>query len=173
MSVAYDQTWAFDFLFRLAAKAHRLPQREVLRRLLIGLANRFDAVACSFYALDGDAPSRSTEPAHDAEPIAGELRRVSAAVAKLCRAQGGVVTALDLPERHAEDWQRIEAALGACDTFGFPLMAEGRLHGCIVLCLRGDERLGDADLRALLAAGACLDAALAEAQDDDHRVEAA
>ena len=173
MSIAYDQTWAFGFLFRLAARAHRLPRKEVLRRLLIGLANRFDAVDCSFYSLHRAVPSRSTEPAAEAAPIAGELRRVAAAVALQCRSRRGVASALDLPEDYAGDRQRIEDTLGPCDTFGFPLVAEGRLFGCIVLCLRGDEALGDADLHALLSVGECLHAALEAAQADDRLAGAA
>lgn len=163
----------FGFLFRLTAQAHRLRQMEVFRRLLIGLANRFDAVGCSFYSLNGSAPSRSTEAAHDAAPVADEIRRLSAAVAKLCRSRRAVVSALDLSEDAAADRHRIEEALGPCDTFGFPLMAEGRLHGCIVLCLRGDEVLGDADMHALLSIGECLHTALANAKDDDHLADAA
>ena len=173
MSVAYDQTWAFGFLFRLAAQAHRMRRMEVLRRLLVGLANRFDAVACSYFSMDGGAPSRSTEPAQDAAPLGGEIRRLSAAVAKLCRSRGKLVSALDLPEEHAEDRHRLEEVLGPCDTFAFPLVAEGRLNGCIVLCLRGDERLGDVDLVALPSIGECLDAALGMAQDDEELAGAA
>ncbi len=165
--------WMFGFLFRLAARAHRLQKGEVLRRLLLGLSNRFDAVTCSFYSLSGTAPSRSTEAARDAAPVAGEIRRLSAAVAKLCRSERTVVSALDLPQDAANDRERIEEILGPCDTFGFPLMAEGDLHGCIVLCLRGDERLGDADLHALLSIGECLQTALASARDDEHLVDAA
>ena len=173
MSLAYDQTWAFGFLFRLAAKAHCLPRGEVIRRLLIGLSNRFDAVHCSYYSLTGDAPSRSTEPTQEAAPVAGELRGIAAAVARLCREERKLVSALDLPEEHADEQDRIEDVLGPCDTFAFPLMAEGRLDGCIVLCLRGDESLGDADLHALLSVGEFLDAALAYVQDDEQQVEAA
>ncbi len=173
MSLAYDQTWTFGFLFRLAARAHHLPQREVVRRLLVGLANRFDAVTCGFYSLDGTAPSRSTEPAHAAAPIESELRRTSAALAKLCRAQRTLVSALDLPAEYAQELGRIEDALGPCDTFAFPLLAEGELLGCIVLCLRGDEALHDPDLHALLAVGECLHAALANAKDGETRADAA
>ena len=173
MSLAYDQTWTFGFLFRLAARAHSLPRREVVRRLLVGLANRYDAVTCSFYSLSGTAPSRSTEPASEATPVAGELRRISAAVAKHCRTVGKVVSALDVLDNHGEDQERIEDALGPCDTFGFPLKAEGQLHGCIVICLRGDESLGEADLHALLSVGELLDAALACALDDEPEAEAA
>ncbi len=173
MSIAYDQTWTFGFLFRLASKAHRLGRREVLRRLLVGLANRFDAVTCSYYAMGGNAPSRSTEPAQEAAPVAGELRRLSAAVAKLCRTERQLVSALDLPEQHEDDKRRVEETLGACDTFAFPLLAEGKLNGCIVICLRGYEALSDPDLHALLSVGECLDAALVYAQDDSQQVNAA
>ena len=173
MSFAYDQTWTFGFLFRLAARAHRLPRAELVRRLLVGLANRFDAVTCSFYDLSGSAPSRSTEPADAALPVAGELRRISAAVAKHCRTERKLVSALDVLDLHGEDQERIEAALGPCDTFGFPLVSEGQIHGCIVLCLRGDEALSDADLHALLSVGECLQAALANAEDRDRGMEAA
>lgn len=173
MSFAYDQTWTFGFLFRLAARAHRLPQMEVVRRLLVGLANRYDAVTCSYFAINGSAPSRSTEPPSAAEPVAGELRRIAAAVAKHSRAERKLVSALDVLDSHAEDQERIEAALGPCDTFGFPLMAEGELHGCIVLCLRGDEALTDADLHALLSVGECLRAALVNAEDRERGAEAA
>lgn len=163
----------FGFLFRLAAKAHGLPQKEVLRRLLVGLSNRFDAVTCSYYALDGSVPSRSTEPADVVAPIAGEIRTLAAAIANRCRSEGKVVSALDLSEGHAEDRRRIEAVLGPCDTFGFPLMAEGVMRGCIVICLRGEEVLGDADLHALLSIGECLHAAFANARDDASMVDAA
>jgi len=173
VKIGYDHTWTFGFLYRLAAKAHRLERMEIFRCLLVGLANRFDAVTSSFYSMSGTEPSRSTEAAHDAEPVAGEIRRLSAAVAKLCRSQRSVVSVLDLPESHAADRHRIEAVLGPCDTFAFPLMAAGRLHGCIVLSLRGDEVLGDADLHALLSIGECLDAALANAKDADRQVDAA
>ena len=173
MRIAYDQTWTFGFLYRLSAKAHRLRQMEVFRRLLVGLSNRFDAVTASYYSMSAGAPSRSTEAAHDAAPVAGEIRRLSAAVAKLCRSERSVVSAFDLPEGHADDRRRIEELLGPCDTFGFPLMAEGHLHGCIVLSLRGDQVLGDADVHALLSIGECLHSALANAKDDERQMDAA
>jgi hypothetical protein len=173
VSVAYHQTWAFRFLFRLSAKAHRLSRKDLFRRLLVGLSNRFDAVTCSFYSMSGSAPSRSTEAAQEAAPIAGELRRISAAVAKLCRSRRRVVSALDLPESYADSLRRIEEILGPCDTLGFPLLADGRLHGCIVLCLRGEEGLVAPDLHALLSIGECLHVAFASAKDGGHLVDAA
>lgn len=173
MDTTYDPTWTFGFLFRLAARAHRLSRADVVRRLLVGLANRYDAVICSYYALGGNAPSRSTEPVLDAVPVEGELRRIAAGVARRCREARTIVSALDLPERHAEDQARIEDVLGVCDTFGFPLMAEGDLHGCIVICLRGDEALTEADMQALLAVGECLHTALAHVRNVERHADAA
>ena len=48
-----SQAQIFRFLFRLSARAKDMSTEEFLRRLVVGIANRYGATACSIYRWKG------------------------------------------------------------------------------------------------------------------------
>ena len=160
----------FQFLFRLSADCGRLPADRLLRRLVTGLANHYNASTCSVHKDDSGWPTATADLGEDfVELDALQRARLESIEARLVREtikSNERTSALDLDgEESLEEW--LTDALGVMDIFAFPLRVDMRPRGALVLYLPTDSKpLGDSDLQALMAIGEVLRVA-AEARRED------
>lgn len=148
----------FRFLFRLAARVEQLDRRSLLERLVTGLANHYNALACRLYTANAGREAIATaDEAEELELLSEEDRRrideMDVALVKRALEKDSYSSSLDLdPEGGLSDF--LMERVGALDVFSFPIAADGKTYGAIVLYLPLESPpLADADQQALLAVG--------------------
>ncbi len=163
MRTPYEHVSIFRFLFRLAARSKDMPSEEFLKRLVVGIANRYGAASCSIYRY---GRMRTTAWA----PVGPELqaltpedraylhnldgRLVQEAMAKSC-----LVSGLDL-DVDGDIHDFLDVHLPDMDIFAFPLMVREGPRGAIVIYLPNEaSSLTDADIQALMGIGEVLQVA--------------
>ena len=155
-----EQNSIFRFLFRLAADAHRLTRERLLRRLVTGLANFYNATTCRIYLASTTRPAASAADDDTFETLGDEgLQRLAAIEALLvthAKKTEQYVSALDL-ESDDEMEVFLHDTMGVMDVFAFPLITGGEAVGCALLYLPTESKpLGEADIQALSAVGEML-----------------
>ena len=155
-----EQNSIFRFLFRLAADAHRLTRERLLRRLVTGLANYYNATTCRIYLTSDTRAVASADDDESFEMLGEEALRRLAAIETLlvqhARANGTYASALDL-ESDDETEEFLHDTLGVMDVFAFPLVTGGASVGSALLYLPTESKpLGEADIQALSAVGEVL-----------------
>jgi hypothetical protein len=155
-------------LFRLAARAPSLSLEECMERVTTGLANHYQAVACTLHTDRSGWASARAEPIEEVEALErldrARLETVEANLVKEAVAQRRMQTALDLDESD-EIEAFLKRTIGAVDIFAFPLVYKGVVRAVLVLYLSLDsEPVRDADMHGLMAVGELL-ALAGEARD--------
>ena len=155
-----EQNSIFRFLFRLAADAHRLTRERLLRRLVTGLANYYNATTCRIYLASTTRAAASAADDETFEMLGAEgaqrLAAIEALLVQHARKNQQYVSALDL-ESDVETEEFLHDTLGVMDVFAFPLITGGEAVGSALLYLPNDSKpLGEADLQALSAVGEML-----------------
>lgn len=150
----------FRFLFRLAADAHRLTQGRLLRRLVTGLANYYNATTCRIYLNSMTRPAASAADDDSFETLGEDGTRRLAAIEALlvqhARKTQGYASALDL-DSDEETETFLHETLGVMDVFAFPLISGTKAVGSVLLYLPNESKpLGEADIQALSAVGEML-----------------
>ena len=147
----------FRFLFGLAARAPQLDRDEVLSRLVTGLANHYDAMTCRLYTANGSDPLATASEDEAIELLEeaprARLMAMEERLVRLALERGAYASALDLdPDGDLTDF--LHQAIGVQSVFAFPITADGRTFGAIVLYLTmASPPLGEADQQALTAVG--------------------
>ena len=163
MRSAREQVSIFRFLFRLAARAKDMSSEEFLKRLVVGIANRYGAASCSIYRygrmrttawaprVPSSRPSRSEDRAY--------LHNLDGRLVQEAMSQRGLVSGLDLDvDGDLHDF--MDQHLPDMDIFAFPLMVREGPRGAIVIYLSKDATsLTDADIQALMGIGEVLQVA--------------
>jgi hypothetical protein len=154
-------TGVFRFLFRLCADSARQRPEHLLRRLVTGLANLYGASSVNLYGRDGRKALASAAVDLDISTLPADARarlaEIDRGLVEAVRAEGRMRSALDL-DRSGDVTGFLGDALGVTDIFGFPLLADGRVVGAVVLTLpEHAAALGEMDVQALMAVGEVLD----------------
>ena len=163
MRSAREQVSIFRFLFRLAARAKDMSSEDFLKRLVVGIANRYGAASCSIYRY-GRMRTTAWAPAGpelQALPQADRayLHNLDGRLVQEAMSQRGLVSGLDLDvDGDLHDF--MDEHLPDMDIFAFPLMVREGPRGAIVIYLSKDaESLSDADIQALMGIGEVLQVA--------------
>ena len=155
-----EENSIFRFLFRLAADSHRLTRERLLRRLVTGLANFYNATTCRIYLNSTTRAAASAADDESFELLGEEARNRLAAIEALlvqhARTKREYASALDLDnDEETEDF--LHDTLGVMDVFAFPLITGGKVVGSALLYLpKNSKPLREADLQALSAVGEML-----------------
>ena len=163
MRSTQEQVSIFRFLFRLAARAKEMSSEEFLKRLVVGIANRYEAAACSIYrygrmrttAWAPVGPELAELPKEDR----AYLHNLDGRLVQEAMSQRGLVSGLDLDvDGDLHDF--MDQHLPDMDIFAFPLMVREGPRGAIVIYLSKDGKaLTDADIQALMGIGEVLQVA--------------
>lgn len=153
-----DRVRIFRFLYKLASDAQRLSPDRFARRLVTGLANNYEAVACALF-LEGRSEPIARADVHPAFPSGNPaMRALAVELVELAHETGDIASALDLPDRFEPNRALLDEAVGANDLFAFPLSRSGEQRATLVLCLpMSGPALDEPDVQALLALGEFLD----------------
>ncbi|MGE0193981.1 MAG: GAF domain-containing protein [Planctomycetota bacterium] len=147
----------FRLLFRVAARAPQLDRRTVLDRIVTGIANHYDALTCRLWTVNGSSPLAGADEDETLElldPISrSRLREMEELLVGTALERGAYASALDLdPEGELTDF--LHDVVGVHEVFAFPITADGRTFGAIVLYLPlASPPLAEADQQALMAVG--------------------
>ena len=152
-----DRADIFRFLFRIATQARRLSTDAFLRRLAVGIANRYGAASCSICRF---GVMRKTVWASLGPPLLDlssdeqdYLYTLDGRLVQRAADTGAVVSAMDL-DLEGDVSSFLDEVLPQMDIFAFPLLTDDVLQGALVLYLPTDATpLGEVDLQALLAVG--------------------
>lgn len=147
----------FRFLFRVAARAPHLDRRSVLDRIVTGLANHYDALTCRLWTVNGSSPLAAADEDESLElldPISrSRLREMEELLVGTALERGAYASALDL-DVDGELTDFLHEVVEVLEVFAFPITADGRTFGAIVLYLPlSSPPLGEADQQALMAVG--------------------
>ncbi len=147
----------FRFLFRVAARAPDLDQRTVLDRLVTGIANHYDAMTCRLYTAHGASPVAGADEDEAIELLPDEhrmrLREMEERLIRSALERGMYASALDF-DADGDLADFLHDVVGVQHVFAFPILADGRSFGAIVLYLPiSSPPLNEADQQALMAVG--------------------
>ena len=151
------------FLCRLAVDARRTPRDQLLKRMVIGLANHFGASACSIYRYGRLRAAAWAPPGEEITRLEPEdranLHNLDGRLVQEVLAKQTLVSALDL-DLDGDIIDFMKESLGEMDIFAFPLMIEDGPRGALVMYLpEGSRPLNDADVQALMALGEVMEVA--------------
>lgn len=151
------------FLFRLAARVQEMSSDDFLKRLVVGIANRYGASSCSIYRYGKKRTTAWAPVAPDIQRLAQEdrayLHNLDGRLVQEAMKRKGRVSGLDLDvDGDLSDF--LNAHFPDMDIFAFPLLERDGVRGAIVIYLSAESSpLMDVDLQAFMAIGEVLEVA--------------
>lgn len=140
-----------------------MSSEEFLKRLVVGIANRYGAASCSIYRYGRMRTTAWAPVGPELQALAREdrayLHNLDGRLVQEAMAQSGLVSGLDLDvDGDLHDFMDLH--LPDMDIFAFPLMVREGPRGAIVIYLSKDATsLADADIQALMGIGEVLQVA--------------
>ena len=157
MGTQFQQVSVLRFLFRLAARVQEMTTEEFLRRLVVGLANRYGASGCSIYRCGRKRTAAWAPVAPDLQELSQEdrafLHNLDGRLVQEAMSRGEQVSGLDL-DVDGDLTDFLNAHFPEMDIFAFPLVVDEGPRGAIVIYLpENSTPLTDVDIQAFMAIG--------------------